>query len=688
MHFQFFKKEILFPILSLSLLSSFFACTQLDLSLDAPSDYCQKHEDCAVGLFCKLGNCVPPETEICDAIDNDFDTKVDENFPENCLDLLAECPRLSVEICDDVDNDCDGNIDEGKKNACGNCGTTPQERCNGKDEDCDGNIDEDFEIGQACQLSDQNNCLNGKWACNPNGNGAYCRNTNIDGLDSCDGIDNDCDGRTDENFQATIKSCIKANQTESDKCEDQAPSVCEAGVEIDGCDLLPNRSEEMCDGIDNDCDDRIDESLAKSLEANVAPGCGVGACFAAAQEKCEEINDGTNRRYELVVSCEPLNAQSAEICDGLDNDCDEQVDEDTGVFTLSEIQSGLFQNLVPCQENEAGVALCEDGVFKSKCTAVQKEVCDAIDNDLDGVADEGLVIPILCGGYLANLTSVKGWAVCEKEMMDRQLRGKWTYLCPTISSPIGNEKLDGLDNDGDGVANELDQDDDDLIDQNFIGDVNDQLIPSCAIRACEQVEVNGQPASNSQVGFRAECVVNLSTISPEQSSQLELLNRFDDDCDGQIDENLTTTLDHCGDNDEICTFPQAISSCVADETHPKGICAFVACAPGYEDQNNDQSDGCEFARFDHPDSLGIDQNQDGIDGDGDFAVYVLAENTSITLRPDADQYPLGSAQNPFLKLSGVRNALHTIINQTNNQPNLPIAQFSFKKGFICSIQKT
>jgi len=63
------------------------------------------------------GDCIGeilPSKEICDGIDNDCDSFIDENCPDNCAN--------NTEICDGIDNDCDGLTDEGVLNACGTCG--------------------------------------------------------------------------------------------------------------------------------------------------------------------------------------------------------------------------------------------------------------------------------------------------------------------------------------------------------------------------------------------------------------------------------------------------------------------------------------------------------------------------------------------------------------------------------------
>ena len=76
------------------------------------------------------------------------------------------------------------------------------------------------------------------------------------------------------------------------------------------CVCIPTT--EICDGKDNDCDGVIDGFTRPS-------SCGVGACAAAGTETCTAGVWGGN-------TCKP-GQPSAEICDGLDNDCDGTVNE-------------------------------------------------------------------------------------------------------------------------------------------------------------------------------------------------------------------------------------------------------------------------------------------------------------------------------------------------------------------------
>ncbi|MCA9542487.1 MAG: sialidase, partial [Myxococcales bacterium] len=233
-----------------------------------------------------------------------------------------------------VDNNCDGNVDERNPGGGGPCDTggvgqcgvgvlnctdgaltcgpvfaQQAEVCDGLDNDCDGTADEGNPGGNVdCDTGEQGICASGTLNCE-GGNLRCVRNANDLQPESCDGLDNDCDGRVDENIAIVGRPCETGNPG---ACQ-TGVFACNAGTQVCVPDHAP--LPEICNALDDDCDGSTDEGN---------PG---GDNFCQIPGRLGKCGSGLSACVDGRVQCIGENDPQPEFCDGFDNDCDGQLDE-------------------------------------------------------------------------------------------------------------------------------------------------------------------------------------------------------------------------------------------------------------------------------------------------------------------------------------------------------------------------
>ncbi len=365
------------------------------------------------------GSCVP-STEVCNGCDDDCDGVIDNGtFPDvacglptpaNCDGVMSCLPPISgvspgtcqagrgygacsnspqPEVCDCEDNDCNGVVDDGLSSS--SC--VPPGHPAGLDYGPDSQCEMGFTVCTGCQEE--------------------CHGGVDPSAEVCDNVDNDCNGVVDDNVSGVGLPC----GTNNPPCT-AGTTVCQNGQIV--CQGGSSGDPEICNGLDDDCDTIVDDAPLDD-----APGPGETGCWDEPGTCCSHqgytwcpppgatCHDASDLEPPCAAgtlvcdgangwTCQGARPPETELCDGLDNDCNGQIDD--------------FADCPP----QGGVDFyCIEGSCKSECNPADEFPCPA-GFGCEEIEHEGQLLHICmpgtgeCGGT----TCPNGWVCIGEECVD------------------------------------------------------------------------------------------------------------------------------------------------------------------------------------------------------------------------------------------------------------------------------
>ena len=516
-----------------------------------------------------------------------------------------------------VDGDGDGWVSGSDCND-GDASVHPEaeERCNGVDEDCDGEIDDDPVDGdvwyadadadgygdpaatvRACEqpegyLADASDCNDTDATVNPAG------------IEVCNAVDDDCDGTVDEEAMDPL---VWYADTDSDGYgdPDNVAWACSAPVgytaDAADCDdtdaLVSPAGVEVCNAVDDDCNGLVDDDPTDALAwyadsdgdgygdaSNVSTGCEAPDGYVADDTDCDDADA-------------QVNPAAAELCNGLDDDCNGAVDDnptDELVWYADADGDGYGDPATTTASCEAPAGYladasdCDDG--NAAVSPAATELCNGVDDDCDGLVDDDatdattwytdadgdgygdLASPVLscdaAAGIVADATD------CDDT--------------DAAVNPVGVELCNGVDEDCDGLV------DNDAIDPlTWYADTDGDAYGDAA---------STTTSCDAPIGYVADATDCDDAASGVNPGADELCNGVDDDCDTMVDNDAIDATVWYRDTDTDTYGDPSVSTSSCDQ--PAG---YVADDTDCDDTNAAVNPGAAEVAYNQ-----IDDNCDGL----------------------------------------------------------------------------